>query len=196
MAASIPTVPALVTPGDLADELQSFVRHLRAQNVSPNTVYAYVGAVVSLGYFLRDNDYPTDVRAIERCHIELWQEYHPPDRTTPWQIGSADRCGTAANVGAKIELEAQRRRDAYAEETSRRREVPYNCSAAIERLEAAMYVLFRNGRQLGRQRPGAGPLFFDAALAASRLGPTGGNDLTTGPLQGSEGSTASESPSP
>ena len=48
MAANIPTIPTLVTPGDLADELQSFIRHLRAQNVSPNTVYAYVGAVVSL----------------------------------------------------------------------------------------------------------------------------------------------------
>ena len=74
MAASIATLPALVTPGDLADELQSFIRHLRAQNVSPNTVYAYVGAVVSLGDYLRDNGHPTDVRAIERQHIELWQE--------------------------------------------------------------------------------------------------------------------------
>ena len=74
MAASIPTIPTLVTDGDLADELQSFVRHLRAQNVSPNTIYAYAGAVVSLGDFLRDNKYPTDVRAIERQHIELWQE--------------------------------------------------------------------------------------------------------------------------
>jgi len=34
MAATIPTIPTLVTEGDLADELQSFVRHLRAQNVS------------------------------------------------------------------------------------------------------------------------------------------------------------------
>lgn len=74
MAATIPTIPALVTTGDLGDELQSFVRHLRAQNVSPNTVYAYAGAVVSLGDYLTANDLPTDVRAIERRHIELWQE--------------------------------------------------------------------------------------------------------------------------
>jgi site-specific recombinase XerD len=73
MAASLPVAPTLVTPGDLGDELQSFVRHLRAQNVSPNTIYAYAGAVVSLGNFLLDHDYPTDVRVIERKHIEEWQ---------------------------------------------------------------------------------------------------------------------------
>jgi site-specific recombinase XerD len=74
MAASIPTIPSLVTDGDLADELQSFVRHLKAQNVSPNTIYAYAGAVVSLGDYLRENGYPTDVRDIKREHIERWQE--------------------------------------------------------------------------------------------------------------------------
>jgi site-specific recombinase XerD len=74
MASTLPAIPTLVTSGDLGDELQSFVRHLRAQNVSPNTVYAYAGAVVSLGQFLLEHDYPTDVRAIERQHIELWQE--------------------------------------------------------------------------------------------------------------------------
>jgi site-specific recombinase XerD len=74
MAANLPSIPTLVTPGDLADEMQSFVRHLRAQNVSPNTVYAYAGAVVSLGEYLVQNDLPTDIRAIERQHIERWQE--------------------------------------------------------------------------------------------------------------------------
>lgn len=74
MSTTIPAIPTLVTPGDLADELASFVRHLRAGNVSPNTVYAYAGAVVSLGDFLNANDYPTDVRAIERKHIEMWQQ--------------------------------------------------------------------------------------------------------------------------
>ena len=74
MAATIPTIPTLVTEGDLADELQSFVRHLRARNVSPNTIYAYAGAVVSLGEYLTANDLPTDVRDIKREHIERWQE--------------------------------------------------------------------------------------------------------------------------
>lgn len=47
--------------------------HLRAQNVSPNTIYAYAGAVASLGNFLHEHDYATDVGAIERKHIEEWQ---------------------------------------------------------------------------------------------------------------------------
>jgi site-specific recombinase XerD len=72
MATTLPSVPTIVTTGDLADELASFVRHLRAGNVSPNTVYAYAGAVVSLGRFLKDHGYPTDVRAIERQHVEEW----------------------------------------------------------------------------------------------------------------------------
>lgn len=64
--------PELVTTGDLADELGAFVRHLRPQNVSPNTIYAYAGAVVSLGNYLTEHDLPTDVAAIKREHVEDW----------------------------------------------------------------------------------------------------------------------------
>jgi site-specific recombinase XerD len=66
------TLPSVSTPGDLGDELGSFVRHLRSGNVSPNTIYAYSGAVASLGRFLTEHGYPTDVRAIRREHIEEW----------------------------------------------------------------------------------------------------------------------------
>ena len=73
MAATIPALPALVTPGYLGDEMGAFVRHLRAENLSPNSVYAYVGAVVSLGNYLVEHDLPTDVAAIKREHIQDWQ---------------------------------------------------------------------------------------------------------------------------
>lgn len=73
MAATIPALPALVTPGDLGDEMGAFVRHLRAENLSPNSVYAYVGAVVSLGNYLIEHRLPTDVAAIKREHIQDWQ---------------------------------------------------------------------------------------------------------------------------
>jgi site-specific recombinase XerD len=52
--------------------MAAFTRSLRAQNVSPNTVYAYVGAVASLGEYLLAHDLPTDVRAIKREHVEAW----------------------------------------------------------------------------------------------------------------------------
>jgi site-specific recombinase XerD len=65
-------VPELVTPGDLGDELASFVRAMRAANVSPNTILAYGGAVRQFGTWLMDRGYPTDVRAVEVRHVEEW----------------------------------------------------------------------------------------------------------------------------
>lgn len=67
-------LPSIETTGDLGEELQSFVRTLRAENVSENTQYAYAGAVVSLGTFLIAHDLPTDVRDIKRQHVEAWQD--------------------------------------------------------------------------------------------------------------------------
>lgn len=72
MTGTVPSAATLLTSGDLGDELGSFARYLRAQNVSPSTVYAYTGAVVSLGQFLLEHDYPTDVRAVKREHVEEW----------------------------------------------------------------------------------------------------------------------------
>lgn len=72
MAPTVPSVAVLITAGDLGDELGSFGRYLRAQNISPATVYAYSGAVVSLGHFLTEHGYPTDVREIRREHVEEW----------------------------------------------------------------------------------------------------------------------------
>jgi integrase/recombinase XerC len=69
---TVPEAPELVTPGDLGDELASFVRAMRASNVSPNTIYAYGGAVRQFGRWLMDHEHPTDTAAIERHHIEAW----------------------------------------------------------------------------------------------------------------------------
>src|SRR4051794_16445020 len=57
----------------MSDELRSFIRSYRAEGVSENTVYAYVGAVVSLGKYLLEHDLPTDMAAIRREHVEAWQ---------------------------------------------------------------------------------------------------------------------------
>jgi site-specific recombinase XerD len=73
MAATLPKLPVIVTEGDLDDKVEWFIDHLRANNVSGNTVYAYVGAVASLAEFLKSNDLPTETREIERRHIEKWQ---------------------------------------------------------------------------------------------------------------------------
>lgn len=72
MAMTIPEAPALVTPGDLGDELASFTRAMRANNVSPNTILAYGGAVRQFGTWLMERGYPTTVDKIETRHIEEW----------------------------------------------------------------------------------------------------------------------------
>ena len=48
-----------------------------------------------------------------------------------------------ANVGAAIELDAQRRRSEYARNGSVAPEPSCECSRAVERLEAALYLVYR-----------------------------------------------------
>ena len=75
----ITDAPELVTPGDLGDELASFIRAKRANNVSPNTILAYGGAVRQFGRWLMAHDYPTTVerdRAAPRRGVD---QLHPRD---------------------------------------------------------------------------------------------------------------------
>ncbi len=67
---TIPEPVELVTPGDLGDELASFVRAMRANNISPNTILAYGGAVRQFGQWLLDDDLTTDIDAIRPMHVE------------------------------------------------------------------------------------------------------------------------------
>jgi site-specific recombinase XerD len=72
VSVNLADTPELVTPGNLGDELASFIRAMRANNVSANTILAYGGAVRQFGRWLLAHDYPTDVDAIEPRHVEDW----------------------------------------------------------------------------------------------------------------------------
>lgn len=72
MAGSVTNIPTIVTPGDLGDELVAFHDHLRSANKSPNTIYAYVGAMVALGRYLMEQGRSTDVADISRKDLEGW----------------------------------------------------------------------------------------------------------------------------
>jgi len=61
-----------IPTGDLPVNIAAFRRHLRAENVSPNTVLAYVGAVEQLAGYLSAQGLPLQVARIERAHIELF----------------------------------------------------------------------------------------------------------------------------
>ena len=62
----------VATTGDLGDNLARFRRSLRAENVSPNTILAYCGAVERLVDFLVASDLRSDVVAIRRDHLEAF----------------------------------------------------------------------------------------------------------------------------
>jgi site-specific recombinase XerC len=62
----------VATAGDLGDNLARFRRSLRAENVSPNTILAYCGAVERLVDYLVAAGLPTDVMAIRREHLEAF----------------------------------------------------------------------------------------------------------------------------
>src|SRR4051794_3076084 len=65
-------LPDIRTAGDLGDESRNFMRSVRADNLSENTQYAYAGAISSLAGFLTAHDYPTDMHAVKRAHVEEW----------------------------------------------------------------------------------------------------------------------------
>jgi len=72
MAATLPNIPSIVTDGDLGSEYHNFVRFIRSQNLSGNTLYAYCGAIAALADFLVERGYPTDVEAIDPKHLQEW----------------------------------------------------------------------------------------------------------------------------
>lgn len=59
MTGTIPEPPGLVTPGDLGDELASFTRPMRANNVSPNTDPGLRRRRPTVWRWLMDAGYPT-----------------------------------------------------------------------------------------------------------------------------------------
>jgi site-specific recombinase XerD len=76
------TSASSVAAGDFRANVQSFARHLRAENVSPRTIETYVEAARQLGEFLAAQGMPTDVAHIRREHVEAFIA-HLLDRWRP-----------------------------------------------------------------------------------------------------------------
>jgi site-specific recombinase XerD len=62
----------MITVGELGDEVGSFVRALRRDKLSPNTIASYQTALRQLAEFLSAHAYSTDIRRIEARHIDEW----------------------------------------------------------------------------------------------------------------------------
>ena len=67
---------ATTTPSIAAEDIlvnnESFARHLRAENLSDKTVYAYTGAVEQLAHYLLTQGMPLAVGNITREHVEAF----------------------------------------------------------------------------------------------------------------------------
>ena len=66
---------AIKAVGDLPVNIESFARHIRAENLSPATLEAYVGAVQKFHRFLVDQGMPLDMSGIRREHVEHFITY-------------------------------------------------------------------------------------------------------------------------
>ena len=78
-------MPVIVADGDLAANVTSFARHLRAANLSPKTQKTYLDGLTRLAVFLADRGMPTDVSAIRREHLEAFIE----DQLARWKPATA-----------------------------------------------------------------------------------------------------------
>lgn len=67
ISASTTTIKSV---GDLPVNVDSFARHIKAENLSPATLEAYVGAVQQFHRFLVDQGMPLDIANIRREHVE------------------------------------------------------------------------------------------------------------------------------
>lgn len=62
----------IVAGGDIAVNIQSFARHLRAENLSPRTQETYTESARQLAEFLADKGMPLYVAKIKREHVEAF----------------------------------------------------------------------------------------------------------------------------
>ncbi len=67
------TIPDVSTPGDLGDEINTFLRAMRRANVSPNTQLTYGTACVKFAKWLVANAFPTDMDKITSPHVTDWE---------------------------------------------------------------------------------------------------------------------------
>jgi site-specific recombinase XerD len=67
------TIPEVSTPGDLGDEITAFLRAMRRENVSPNTIATYGTACRFFAEWTMARGNPTDMDAITARHVEGWE---------------------------------------------------------------------------------------------------------------------------
>lgn len=85
MPVSTLPLPKVSTRGDMAGNVDSFARHLRAANLTFSTQRTYLASLDRLAVFLEERGMPTDVAAIKREHLEAFLE----DQLARWKPATA-----------------------------------------------------------------------------------------------------------
>src|SRR4030042_304914 len=62
----------ITTAGDISVNIESYGRHLRAENLSPRTRQTYMESARQLARFLGERGMPRDVTSITREHVEAF----------------------------------------------------------------------------------------------------------------------------
>jgi len=75
MSRAAPAAASISPRGDLAVNVASWARHLRASNLSANTVRTYLDSVGRLAAFLDDRGMPADLATIRGEHVESFIEH-------------------------------------------------------------------------------------------------------------------------
>jgi len=86
LGADMRQAPTIKAGGDLAVNARSFARSIRAENLSPKTEMAYLGAIAAFAKYLTDQGMPQDVANIKREHVEAFIE----DRLARWKPATAN----------------------------------------------------------------------------------------------------------
>ncbi len=74
MVREVSSVP-IIAGGDLAVNIASFGRHLRAENLSPRTLETYTEAARQFAKYLTEQGMPLEVANIHREHVEAFISY-------------------------------------------------------------------------------------------------------------------------
>ena len=83
--ATAPSVPQIVTRGNMGGNVTSFARRLRAANLTTATQRTYLDSLDRLATFLEASGMPTDVAAVRREHLEAFIE----DQLARWKPATA-----------------------------------------------------------------------------------------------------------
>lgn len=70
-----PVTGSSIAQGDILVNVDSFARHLRAENLSPKTIETYLDSARQLAGYLREQGMPQDVAKVRREHVESFIAY-------------------------------------------------------------------------------------------------------------------------